>query len=318
MNAVDHLPGVVRRALRPHGGVGGLPQLGFLRLRRGPLAMFIFGERRGLRREAGLPVGHDLTADFGDVSRPCPRRPGYVRELPYAYFRGSERDGALVRLEDGTDRTWWPPAAVITPEGELWFRHHAVTRDLASEPLPPGIRAQPGRRARHHLAVARLFDATSAKCGPPVTFGVLSLPGAWLVAPMPAPCSAGSPMLGFRCSARQCTAAAIAWCSTTPSDRCRIGATGELVVDSVNFRERIDPAAITMLERRQGLGVRAPHDLGGERSRGVPEPLAAPECCRSAAATSPRFKQRLHSLNPQVSAAKGTPHPGVCQAASAP
>ena len=129
------------------------------------VGVFVYGETTALRRDCDLPVGHDLTAEFGDVSLVV-RGPGhFLRDMPYAFFRSVEREGALVRLKDGTDKTWWLPSTVITPDGETWFRQHAVPRDLTSEVLPPGhIQFSPEPGTGCIASPSRMYSgATSAR-----------------------------------------------------------------------------------------------------------------------------------------------------------
>lgn len=230
-----------------------------------------YWEWKWFRREAALPLDRDLTADFGEASLRV-EGPGYRRELPYAFFRDFERDGVLVRLRDGANQRWCLPGDLFTPETEVWFRHHEQPRNLAAEPLPAGT-AEFGVSADlpHRLALVSVLRNDLRDTVPAfAVFAVISVLAARLV----------DPLLGaFLIGAIGVTYVVMLVADYNrlydrlrfQYDRGPVRAGPEddaWVIDSVNHRERIDPAEVTFFQRRKGK-VFLRHTTAGEEHRVV-------------------------------------------------
>jgi hypothetical protein len=231
----------------------------------------VYAEVERVRRNALLPVGHDLHAAFGDVVLRVDAA-GFLRELPYANFRSVERRGPVMRLIDGTGAKTSLPAAVFTDEAEAWFRQHAHPRDLATEPLHPGWQAiEPDAGLEVRLARAGVLhdDLRNVAWPAAIVMTVNVFLGILL--------SAETAVLvgGFIVIV---TVGALGYAYTKLRDTLefrygdqlvRVGPEdGSWVIDSVNHRERIDPAAITLFVRRRGL-VHLRHTTAGEEHRVV-------------------------------------------------
>ncbi len=242
------------------------------------VGVFVSGETTAMRRDFDLPVGHQLTAEHGDISLLI-RRPDRTVEVAYSNFRKLDRVGVLMYLEDGTGDKTRLPSALFTPEAEAWFRQHAHPRDLAAEPLPPEwreMKPEPGLDGRLALAGLLKFELRSWGWPLAIVLAFIAALGVylstWFAALMAGFVVAFWAIgLGHEYSIlRRRLAFRFA------GQAIRSGPEGDTwVVDSVNFRERIDPAAVTYFERRRGL-VFLRHTTSGEkRSVVFPEPWLA-------------------------------------------
>lgn len=242
------------------------------------VGLFVYGEAAALRRDCNLPVGHELVAEFGEVTLRA-HAPGFLRELTYANFRHLERRGAVMRLADGTGAKTPLPAALFTEDTEAGFRQHAHPRDLTGEPLPSGWLEM----KREPRVAVRLAWASVLRNDLPNV--------AWPVALL----MAVNVVLGILVSAETAVlfggflvillVAVVGHAYTKLRDQLefkydgqvvRVGPeAGSWVVDSVNFRERIDPAQVTFFERRKGVVFLRHRTAGEERNLVFPEQWVA-------------------------------------------
>ena len=256
------------------------------------VGVFVYVETTALRRDFDLPVGQHLIADLRRGLAPSSADPTGCVELAYANFRNLDRVGPVMCLEDGTGDQDLLPSALFSPEAEAWFRQPRPSSRLCRGAAAAGMerdraRAGPRPEARSCRSAAGSSSGhgrgrSRSCCSATPRWASTCRP--WFAAlrrRVPRPALRGRPSareysvlrkrLDFRfgesgcpCRVRRATLG-----SSTPS----------------NFRERIDPAAVTFFERRKGLRVPPPHDRGGEALPRLPGAMAGRTAVAPRAAT---------------------------------